>query len=147
MEGNTYSYVVQVENNGVLNLYWTVDAVLQSNDLSSQIDESYNLQGTIYGDAPFPQSATIVTYVGLDHTAYSKIDIFQSSFSPSPPASPSCNNQGWSISSGAAGVIGSLIGAVAVVAAPETGGISLGIAAGVLGAGSGALGIVSSTTC
>lgn len=147
MEGNTHSYVAQVENNGVYNLYWTVAGALQSQSLGTQIDGAYNTAGTVYGDVQFPQSATIVTYVGLDHAAYSKIDFYQSGFSPAPPAGTNCNTQGFSIGSGAAGIVSGVLGSAAVLAAPETGGISLGVAAGVFGAASGTLGIVSSVAC
>lgn len=157
-EGNTYTFVAQVENNGNYNLFWMVNALAQiSNSIphvnwpSSEFDEAYNGGDTgvlvIAGDAQFPQSASVVIYVGLDHTAYTKIDFFQSGFSPAPPPGTSCNNQGWSIGSGTAGIIAAIVGAAGVFAAPETGGLSLAVAAGVFGVASGSLGIVSAVAC
>jgi hypothetical protein len=151
-EGNSYSFVVQVENNGPFNLFWTIQAATQNyphvnaNPAASSFDEAYT-NGVIGGDAQFPQSASIITYVGLDHTAYSKIDFFQTSFSPAPPPSPNCDTTGFGVGSGAAGVLSGILGALSVAAAPETGGASLAIAAGVVGAASGALGIAGSVAC
>jgi hypothetical protein len=156
MEGNTYGFVTEVINNGPYNLFWTIQGATQNNQIpnynpaASAFDEAYS-GGTIFGDAQFPQSASIITYVGLDHTAYSKIDFFQSSFSPAPPPTSGCNTAGFSIGSGATGALGAFLGAISVIAAPETGGASLalgaGIAAGVAGAASGGLGIASAAAC
>jgi len=152
-EGNSYSYVAQVSNNGPYNLFWTIQAAAQpypglhSNPAASAFDEAYNTQGTIFGDAQFPQSASIISYVGLDHEAYSKIDFYQTSLSPAPPSTSNCNTAGFGIAAGTTGVLGGILGAISVAAAPETGGASLVVAAGVLGASSGALGILQSAAC
>jgi len=151
-EGNSYSYVAQVENIGNYNLFWTVQAAAQpypglhSNPAASSFDEAYNPNDIIFGDAQFPQSASIITFVGLDHEAYSKIDFFQTSFSPAPP-SPGCSVSGFAVGAGATGVVSGLLAALSVAAAPETGGASLAITAGIASAGSGVLSIAEAASC
>lgn len=156
-EGNSYNFVVEVTNNGPYNLFWTVQAATQyppvsiynqvpTNPAASFFDQVYQ-NGVMSGDALFPQSAAIVSYVGLDHTAYSKINFFQTSVSPAPATSSTCNTQALGVSGGYSGIIAGIIGALAAVVAPETGGISLAIAAGVAGAASGALGIAQTVAC
>lgn len=156
MEGNTLSFTSQVTAVSDMNLFWTVNAAAnlkysfgQSNPAAVSFDDVY-AAGTIFGDASFPSSASIVTWVGLDHVFFSKIDFFQTGFSPAPPTA-ACSNNLFGIGSGAAGILSSAIGVAALLAAPETGGASLalaaGIAAGAAGAASGGLGIASSAAC
>jgi hypothetical protein len=95
----------------------------------------------LHGDAKYPQSAAIVSYVSLDHTAWSKINFFQSGFAPAPP-SAACANSNLGIAAGAAGALAGIISIARIAAAPETGGASL-VALGVGGAALGMTAVVS----
>jgi len=103
----------------------------------------------LYGDAHFSQSAAIVSYVGLDHTAWSKINFFQTSFSPAPP-SASCANDLLGIAGGAAGALAGILSIAAIAAAPETGGaslVALGFAGASLDIASSSLSIADAVKC
>jgi hypothetical protein len=150
-EANSYSYVAEVVNNGLYNLFWTIQAAtapyqyINANPAAGAFDTVY-AKGVLAGDASFPQSASIITYVGLDHTAYSKVDFDQTSFSPAPPSS-ACSNEAAGIGSGVLGAISAIIGTFAAAASPETGGWSLAVAAGVTGVEGGILGSVGAAMC
>ncbi|KAI8827039.1 uncharacterized protein EV422DRAFT_563120 [Fimicolochytrium jonesii] len=165
-QGNTYSFTAQVQNNGP-NLFWTVDAATKFDEsgFPGLPDFHYNgnpaanyfetvdvAEGTAFdADANFPQSASVVTYVGLDHQSYSKIDFFQTGFAAAPPPptpnAAACQVKPGNIASGALGILGGFIAAAGILAAPFTAGASLapamlGIAAAGTGATSGIISIV-----
>jgi hypothetical protein len=103
----------------------------------------------LYGDAKYPQSAAILSYVGLDHTAWSHIDFFHSDFAPDPPWA-ACANSNLGIAAGAAGALAGIISVAGIAAAPETGGaflVGLGVGGAALGMTAGGLSIANAIQC
>jgi hypothetical protein len=150
MASDTLTFVAEVTKNSPYNLFWTVEAATKStsgsikyNPFAEYFDEVYDAPRALYGDAKYPQSAAIVSYVGLDHTAWSKINFFQSGFAPAPP-SAACANSNVGIVAGAAGAL------AGIAAARETGGaslVALGVGGAALGMTAGGLSIANAIQC
>jgi hypothetical protein len=156
MASDTLTFVAEVTKNSLYNLFWTVEAATKStsgsikyNPFAEYFDEVYDAPRALYGDAKYPQSAAIVSYVGLDHTAWSKINFFQSGFAPAPP-SAACANSNLGIVAGAAGALAGIISIAGIAAARETGGaslVALGVGGAALGMTAGGLSIANAIQC
>jgi len=92
-----------------------------------------------------PSKCGHCAYIGLDRTAWSKINFFQNGFAPAP-SSTACANSNLGIVAGTAGVLAGLTSIAGIAAAPETGGaslVALGVGGAALGMTAGGLSIAN----
>jgi len=141
-----------ISSNVVENTMWIVQSALSAGYsfnyniyiIGSEID-SQGAGSVIAGPGNYPSAVLINFYYGRNQQKYIQLRIYQTSYETPPPND--CNNDWLTAGGGIAGIIAGIVSIASVAAAPETGGASLAIAAGMITASGGGIAIIDGLKC